>query len=1140
MAEAVATAAGGDVPPDPNQDLWAAGEALPTGAGATGREAREELWQQFGATVVEALSVQEMIDGLQGHVGIRCGTAVFDVAAAVQKAHGIASKASSRALRDQMMFPQFRLLLGYIKVALCVLQRLLASRAAPASPGLAEAAAAAMKAASAAAARAEAAEAAAAMRRGEGSTEESEAEAEAAASAAASAASAAAVAALEAKATKLAAALPEWLGAELLGEAAARAQELGVKIPDVGGLFEELLQLEPGGRTAEGENAVRRAALPEWAAGQAAARGDFKEDSEKDSLAASGPLAGTKERTKWLQSALAVRRTRKDLYGPNQPPTALIDCLQADDIDLELVEILVAQKKVDKNARDETFGWTPLLYAAHVGSVEIMQLLLKAKANLQACCNNQNSALHLAARGDYAQAVRFLASAGAALNVRNGNGWTALTWASALGLREVVSALLDAQAALGVADDEGRTEAMWAARHGHTETIKLLLDRKGFDLETRDRSGLSLADHAQGFVEIRGALLKIQAANQGLLDAVQRDDAATARRALEEGAYVNAQDDNGWTALTWSMMNRSLGLVRLLAQYNADPAALEATAEVLADLDMGGPGVRAELERTVQEGLVSRVRLLEAARAGRWEEVEQELNNGALVNGREEITLLSSLMFAAVQCNRAAISMLAAKDAKLNLRDCKGWAAVHFAVQAGDVEAVSILQHFKADMSAVTHAGATVQHLAASADDAAMVQVLAAAQCGFSEEDCMGEQPVQVAARLGSAAALSVLLACGGSAAVADRSGRTLLTLAVVHGHVSVVQALLGPPMPPVEVCEHHLLKSEDPRLELLRMAEELHGRLIGRFHGVVAGADGGVALPDTHGEEEKQGSARRSSSKSSKDGNKKKASRGGGRTGRGRTVRSEVNFGTQGLPSSWGAALLEKQDGDGQRPLVLAVRFGRRDIVPVLLSYRAAVNMVDADGSTPLMLAAARGDRHMVEDLLLAGARRDVRSKNGATVLELASTPDIRQLLHACAVEEQVARAIAKMPPVEDPKTAQRTFYRVRLEGLPFLLLEEEMLQLVQDLLRNVLHGAAEPHRAIVATDPITQHPQGHVYVDFDQKEDARELERRRKDCRLGPRRLQVINEGPRTEACEPPPEVPEEDEDSAAEEASQEPEEN
>eukprot|EP00404_Azadinium_spinosum_P042732 CAMPEP_0180831948 /NCGR_PEP_ID=MMETSP1038_2-20121128/76590_1 /TAXON_ID=632150 /ORGANISM="Azadinium spinosum, Strain 3D9" /LENGTH=396 /DNA_ID=CAMNT_0022875139 /DNA_START=71 /DNA_END=1259 /DNA_ORIENTATION=+ len=382
---------------------------------------------------------------------------------------------------------------------------------------------------------------------------------------------------------------------------------------------------------------------------------------KKDPTSPKSPKKGKEEAPKEVQEvvqkgpselALTVKHIRPELRAKGkQPPTALIECLEADEPDVELVEKLVKSGQMNLNLKNTTFGWTPLHYAANHGSTVILQKLLAAKADVSIVDRQSNTPLHLAARSGHVLAVRFLTaklSDSFAVDGQNSHGWTALTWAVANGYAEITEALLEAKATVDAADSDGRTVPMWAAKHGHTAILQTLLE-KGFALSTRDRFGLSVADHAQDYVEMKASLLEAQRSNEALLSAVTRNDVAEVGRVLEAGADLRAQDDSGWDALAWSMVHQSADLVRLLAKHGAV-----------------------------------------AARAGDWETVRAEVEAGATTaNGREEETELTGLMFAAIHCDSEAAKLMVKLKASPNLRDCAGWTAAHFAVQSGSVEMVS-------------------------------------------------------------------------------------------------------------------------------------------------------------------------------------------------------------------------------------------------------------------------------------------------------------------------------------------------------------------------------------------------------------------------------------------------------------------
>lgn len=83
--------------------------------------------------------------------------------------------------------------------------------------------------------------------------------------------------------------------------------------------------------------------------------------------------------------------------------------------------------------------------------------------------------------------------------------------------------------------------------------------------------------------------------------------------------------------------------------------------------------------------------------------------------------------------------------------------------------------------------------------------------------------------------------------------------------------------------------------------------------------------------------------------------------------------------------ASVDKSDGSGCTPLILAAKQGRLDMVSELLEAdkaKASINMEDREGNTALIFSAQRGQLVMVNVLLAAGAKANHASNNDDTAL--------------------------------------------------------------------------------------------------------------------------------------------------------------
>lgn len=502
-------------------------------------------------------------------------------------------------------------------------------------------------------------------------------------------------------------------------------------------------------------------------------------------------------KTTFWDGALAVRGHADYLWNANNEQ-ALVECMSADEPDVALVRQLLSKPKVSLDAKDDTFGLTPTHFAARLGNQQIGALLLDRNPE-QVPDKMGNTPLHYAAKSGFNEMVKMLLPRRAAIDGKNKNGWTPLHWACATGHSDVATTLIAAKAAVAIQDLDGRTEAMWAAKHGHSEALAVLLDR-GFDLNICDKFGMAVADHAQDHLELRMSLLEAEQRNQQLLQAAQRGSKDSAVEALEEGAYVDARDEQGWTALVWSMMGCCVDLVIVLAQHSADPNVLNECSEVLDHLQLQGDQVRHALEAALAGGLGAGERLLAAARNNNFQVVKVELEVGAQVNSQTREQLFTSLIFAAAHCNYQGAVMLLNRKANVGMSDLTGWSAIHYAVQSGSLDMVSMLSNAKANLVQTTFDGTSTMHLAARSGLGSMVQLLHAARVDLNAKNAKGVYAIQEAARWGCSEALQVMITYKADPRVKDAKGRSLLCIAVAAGRNDVVRALLQPLPDPVEL----------------------------------------------------------------------------------------------------------------------------------------------------------------------------------------------------------------------------------------------------------------------------------------------------------------------------------------------------
>ena len=152
------------------------------------------------------------------------------------------------------------------------------------------------------------------------------------------------------------------------------------------------------------------------------------------------------------------------------------------------------QRGVDVDTADSA-GNTLLLIAARNGNHQMLETLLKNKANVLKINKYGDSAPMLAAIDGHLEAVKMLAAAGADLDPV---GWTPLIYAAFNGHVDI-----DAQSA------NGTTALMAASRNGHLAAVTLLLERKA-DPDLANQKGGTALDMSRtaGNSEITNLLVK--------------------------------------------------------------------------------------------------------------------------------------------------------------------------------------------------------------------------------------------------------------------------------------------------------------------------------------------------------------------------------------------------------------------------------------------------------------------------------------------------------------------------------------------------------------------------------------------------------------------------------------------------------
>jgi ankyrin repeat protein len=391
-------------------------------------------------------------------------------------------------------------------------------------------------------------------------------------------------------------------------------------------------------------------------------------------------------------------------------------------------------------------------------------------------------ALFCASNAGHEEVVAFLLSQGAQASCRDGIGKTPLMWACEEDHLGVVRVLVQHMGTEGLKDTdyEGRTALHCAAYWGRQEAVALLLN-KGAQANSSDRARKTpfmMACEA-GHVGVARVLLPY-IGDGGLKDTDEQERSAlhmaalgghkdTVAFLLSKGAQADRRDAMGKTPLEWACDKGHVDVVWVLAHH-------------MAAQGHEGPDA--------QGGAA----LLWAVRAGHEKVVALLLGAGAPANSKGE-SGMTPLMVACEEGHMGVVRVLLRHTGTegLQVRDDKGWTALHYAAAAGRAEVSTCLLTKGALANLRDGEGRTPLILASWKGHLGVVRVLADRMAGqeLEQTDNKGWTALHWAAEGCHEEVMAFLLSEGAQASNRPGADTTILMWACAKGYVVVARALL-------------------------------------------------------------------------------------------------------------------------------------------------------------------------------------------------------------------------------------------------------------------------------------------------------------------------------------------------------------
>jgi len=427
------------------------------------------------------------------------------------------------------------------------------------------------------------------------------------------------------------------------------------------------------------------------------------------------------------------------------------------------------------------------------------------------------------------------------------------------------------------------------------------------------------------------------------------------------GADINAKDDIGWTPLHAACINSWLTarVAKLLIFKGADiHARTEDDATPLHAAAMGGHNDTVKL--LIQKGADVNARTKVGDTPLHWsarrckydqeETVKALLSAGAevLVKNRNGFTPLED----ALVWDNKKVADLLAETIDLEALDDSGDTPLHWSIRKHNLKMVKLFIEHGADINAKDSQGnkpLDVAHLIRNKDIIGLLE-----SKGAKKSPEKKHQPVPTISQEEFLKNLEKLISEGGDINALDSEGKTLLHDAAIYGFEDAVRFLLNKGANPnatadVDLTPLHIALSRS-NLEMTKML-------------IDHGADVNMA-------------------------------RKGGFTPLGLAVTAQHNrLELSELLIDSGANInIAAEHVDGQTPLHMSVSSvfgGKLPLIKLLLEKGADVNSRDRSGATPLHEATRRGYKEIVELLIENNAEINAVDNEGMTPLDYASSDD-------------------------------------------------------------------------------------------------------------------------------------------------------
>ncbi|KAJ3641462.1 hypothetical protein Zmor_027969 [Zophobas morio] len=456
---------------------------------------------------------------------------------------------------------------------------------------------------------------------------------------------------------------------------------------------------------------------------------------------------------------------------------------------------------IEVNAQDKN-GVTPLQLACGHGIYENAKMLLECSASINIVDKDNNNSLHYASqsRQGNPNITKLLIEKDIDVNLQNNNGMTALQVSCQSGNYENSLMLLECDALMNIRDNEDNNALHHASKlwEDNRDLLKLLI-KKSIHIDAQNKYGETVLQFAclKGDQEIVEMALEhnasVNISNEGLSNALHYasrswwNNRDVIKLLIKKGIDVNAQNENGTTALQLACGNGDLEITKMLFEFGAcinivdkqNHTALNYASNLSTDnrniiklLIKKGINVNAESKNGITA-------LQFTCLNGVYENTKMLLDFGASVNIVDKSNNNNLLHFATASrlSTGGIIRLLIKKGIDLNAKNKNGITALQLACERGVYANAKLLLDCGASINILDKGNNNALHFASSSkyDTTDIVNLLITRGIDVNIQNKSGATALHLVCEKGSHESAHILLKYGSSINVVDKDNCSAL-----------------------------------------------------------------------------------------------------------------------------------------------------------------------------------------------------------------------------------------------------------------------------------------------------------------------------------------------------------------------------